>query len=606
MRKFIMPQNTSFGRNLIKQDKEPMKRTLCTLCYAALALAFCLPALAAEKAAPTKNLASPVLEVKHPASTEHRPTDTQYADQPGQVMYQVLLAEIAIQRGEPVLASNIYADLALRTRDPMVLERTVEVSGYARRFDLAMEIARLWLDVDPTSKRAQQALASVMILSNQLDELAPNLVRMLELDKESLAENLLGLNRMFVRNPDRMAVFRLIDKVCRPFFGLAEAHYAVALAAGSAKEYERALTGIRRALELRPDWEMAALLEAQILAQSSPAEAIRFLKNFVERNPKAQDIQLHLARALVNEKRYSEAKIHFDQLLQAYPDRPEVLYPVAILALQQNDRVLAEAQLKHLLTLNVPDKNLANYYLGQIAEDDKRNDEALAYYTQIESGEQFLPARVRSAHILVSQGKYDSARQLLATAPVASPEERIQLLIAEAALLREAKQVQTAFTLLDDALISQPEQPDLLYETALLAEKLEKTDVLESRLRKLIKLQPESAQAYNALGYSFAERNLNLGEARELIEKALKLLPDDAFILDSLGWVLYRQGDLPGALANLEQAYAKRDDPEVAAHMGEVLWALGRKEDAQRLLNSAHQKYPDNEALTAATKKFVP
>ena len=278
---------------------------------------------------------------------------------------------------------------------------------------------------------------------------------------------------------------------------------------------------------------------------------------------------------------------------------------MAILALQQNDLKLAEVQLKHLLNLDAANKNLAYYYLGQIAEEDKRDADALAYFAKVGSGEQFIPAQVRSAQILVRQDKFSEARQLLANAPAGTEEERVQLIISEGALLREAKQTEAAFALLDNALKKRPEQPDLLYETALLAEKLGKMDILESRLRKLIKLRPDSAQAYNALGYSFAERNIKLAEARELINHALKLLPDDPFILDSLGWVLYRQGDLQGALAYLEQAYAKRDDPEVAAHIGEVLWALGRKEEAQRFLQAAHQKHPDNESLTAATKKFA-
>ena len=230
----------------------------------------------------------------------------------------------------------------------------------------------------------------------------------------------------------------------------------------------------------------------------------------------------------------------------------------------------------------------------------------MAYFANVGSGEQFIPAQVRSAQILVRQGKLTEARQRLATAPAGTEEERIQLLISEGALLREAKQADVAFNLLDSALTKNPEQPDLLYETALLAEKLGKMDILESRLRKLIKLRPDSAQAYNALGYSFAERNIKLTEARELIDQALILQPDDPFILDSLGWVIYRQGDLPRALAYLEQAYAKRDDPEVAAHIGEVLWALGRKEDAKRFLKEAHQKNPDNESLSAAAKKFSP
>lgn len=583
-----------------------MKSNRFTLCFTALTVALSLSAAVAADKPGAKKPAAVAREAKRPAAPEPRPGDAQYADQPGQLVYQVLLAEIALKRGDPVLASKAYADLALRTRDPKVLERTVEVAGYARRFDLALQAARLWIEVEPESKRAQQLLVSVMVLSNQLDELAPTLVRMLEVDKAALPENLLGLNRMFARNPDRLGVFRLIETVCRPFFGVPEAHYSVAMAASSAGLRERGLAEIRRALQLRPDWEMAALLEAQLLLRETPAEALSFMQGFLERNPKARDIQLVLARALIGEKRYGEAKRHFDQLLQDYPDSPEVVYPAAMLALQQNDRDFAELQLKHLLTLNIPDKSLANYYLGQIAEEGKRSDEALAYYARVGPGEQYLPAQIRRARLLAGQGQLDAARRQLKETKAATPEERIQLLIAEAAMMRDARQPQQAFELLEQALVKEPEQPDLLYESALLAERLGRLEILEIRLRKLIELRPESAQAYNALGYSYADRNQRLPEARQLIEKALTLAPDDTFILDSLGWVLYRQGDLAGALGRLEQAYAQRDDPEIAAHLGEVLSVLGRKDDARRTLSEALKKYPGNETLIDAVNKFAP
>jgi tetratricopeptide (TPR) repeat protein len=378
------------------------------------------------------------------------------------------------------------------------------------------------------------------------------------------------------------------------------------MAASSAGMHERALGEIQRALELRPDWEMAAFLKAQLVMRESPSDAIKFLQEFVERNPKAREAQLQLARAFIAEKRYFEAKRQFDQLLEAYPDSPEVVYPVAILALQHNDRALAETQFRHFLTLNVPDKSAARFYLGQIAEEAKHGEEALEHYSQVTAGEHYLPAQLRSAFVLAGQGKLDLARKQLGEATVRTPEERIRLVIAEAGLLREANQIQAAFDLLDHALSGQPEQPDLLYETALLAEKLGRLDVLEGRLRKLIELHPDSAQAYNALGYSYADRNLRLPEARELIEKALQLAPEDTFILDSLGWVLYRQGDLSGALIHLERAFAQRDDPEIAAHLGEVLWSIGRKDDARRILLEAQQKTPANEALAEAVKKFAP
>ena len=584
-----------------------MKLIQRTLCFAALALTFGLPASAAERANAARKPHSPAVgEARHSSHPAVVKDDDRNEDMLGQVVFEVLLAEIALQRGDPVFASKAYADLALRTRDPQILERTIEVAGYARRPDLALETARLWAQVDPNSLKARQVLAGAMIMAGQLDGLAPNLIRVLEADPASLAQNLLGLSRLLARNPDHMAVFRLIEQVGRHFLDIPEAHYAVAVAASLAGEKTRALEEARWALDLRPDWERAAVLQGQLLSRENPEEAISFMREFLERYPEARELRLHLARVLVGEKRYDEARRQFGQLLEKNPDNPEVVYPVAILALRQNDLDFAETQLEHLLTLNVADKSYAYFFLGQIAEERKRKEAALSWYAQIDGGERYLAARIRSAHLLAGEGRLDEARKLLDTAKTSSTEERIQMLIAEAALLRGAKQTEAAYSLLDSALHQHPDQPDLLYETALLADKLGKIDVLESRLRRLIELRPESAQAYNALGYSFADRGMRLGEARDLIEKALALSPDEAFILDSMGWVLYRQSDLSGALAYLEKAYAKRDDPEIAAHLGEVLWALGRQDEAKRVWLEAKNKNPDSEPLAETIKKFLP
>lgn len=581
-----------------------MKYIRSTLLLAVATALFGQQALAADDAAAARK--RPVAkEAKRPAIANPKSASEQLIDQEGQAIFQVLVAEMALQRGDTGLATKAYSDLSLRTRDPRVLERTVEIAGYARRFDIALEAAKLWLDVEPNSVRAQQMLTSMLILSNRMDELAPTLIRMLEADKDALGANLLGLNRMFARNEDRIAVFNLIEKVCRPFFGVPEAHYAVALAANAANMQERAQAEINRALELRPDWEMAALLQAQIAARTSTAQAVTYLQAFVERNPMSRDVKLQLARALVGEKRYEEARQLFNQMLKGFPDNPDVVYPVALLALQQNDLAVAETQFNHLLTLDIPDKSIAYYYLAQIAEEKGKTDQALELYAKVVSGEQMIQARVRGAQILAGQGKFEEARKLLHEANTGSEEQANQLAIAEAALLRKANQPQAAFDLLDGQLAKQPDNPELLYETALLAERLEQLEIMERRLRRLIELQPDSAQAYNALGYSFADRGIRLAEARELIDKALAITPNDTFILDSLGWVLYRQGDLTGALAALERAYGMRDDPEIAAHLGEVLWVVGRKDDAQKLLRAAQKKHPDNEPLAEAVKKFA-
>ncbi|QKS30112.1 MAG: tetratricopeptide repeat protein [Candidatus Accumulibacter similis] len=583
-----------------------MKAITPSVLCAALALSGSIPALAAEEAAIARQAAASVRQTRKAPPSAPQPDEKDYSGLSGQVVYQALLAEVALQRGKSEFASDAYADLARRTRDPAIIARAVEVAGQARRVELVLALARLWIEVEPGSQRAQQVLVGVQIMSNRLDGLAPQLISMLQKDPAALPANLVALNRMFARSPDRQAVLALVSEVCAPFFGLAEAHYAVAIAASTAGQQARALTEARQALELRSDWEAAALLEAQILAQQSPAAAITALQGFLARHPKSPDAQLQLARLLVGEKRYSEARRHFDQLLLSHPNNPDVVFPVALLALQENDVALAEKQLKHLLTLDLQNRSAPYYYLGQIAEDGQRPDEALAYYGQVGPGEQYLPAQLRSAGIVARSGKLDEARSLLQQAATSRPELRVQLVIAEAALLREAKHTEAALAVLERELQRQPQQPELLYESALLSERLGRMEVVETRLRKLIELQPDSAQAYNALGYSYADRNIRLAEARQLIEKALQLAPNDGYILDSMGWVLYRQGDLEGALTYLQRALAQRQDAEIAAHLGEVLWTLGRKHEAQRIMLEAQKKDPTHEALNEAIRKFSP
>lgn len=522
----------------------------------------------------------------------------------GQIVYQVLLAEIALQRGGNELASNIYSSLAMRTRDPKVFERAIQAATYARRFDLALEVAHLWLQVEPSSLRAEQLLTGILVATNRFDELAPHFIRILELDKGALSLNLLGLNRVVARNSDRAANFRLIDQVCAPFANVPEARYAVAVAANLAGERARALSEVRQALVLRPEWDAAILLEAQLLMRESVPKALTVLRGFLARNPNAADVELYLARVLINEKQFAEAKQHFEHLLQGYSSNAEIVYSAAVLALQQNDLIFAEKQFKQLLTLDFADKNPVYFYLGQIADDGQRIDEAINYYAQVKAGEYYFPAQVRSAQLLAGQGKLVEALRQIHVLQAQNPQKSVQLTIVEAQLMRDAKQPQAAFDLLVQALKQQPGQADLLYESALLAERLGHTEVLESHLRKLIEIKPDYAQAYNALGYSLADRNLHLPEARQLIEKAIQLAPNDPFIRDSLGWVLYRQGDLSGALMQLERAYAQRPDPEIAVHLGEVLWALGRRDDAQSTLRDAQQKYPANDVLADAIKRF--
>jgi tetratricopeptide (TPR) repeat protein len=260
--------------------------------------------------------------------------------------------------------------------------------------------------------------------------------------------------------------------------------------------------------------------------------------------------------------------------------------------------------MKRLLGLGYRDVNGVRYVLGQIAEEQKQWPQAVQWYDGISDGEHLLPARMRTANAIAKQGKLDEARAFLKRVAADNPEDEAQLTVTEAQLLREAHRNQDAFQLLGEALRKEPDQPELLYDYALTAEKLERFDVLESNLKKLIQVRPDHAHAYNALGYSWAERNMRLPEAKKLIEKALELSPDDAFIIDSLGWVLYREGDLKGAAEQLRRAYSGRPDADIGAHLGEVLWVMGEREEADRVWQESLKSSPDNETLQKTIKRL--
>jgi tetratricopeptide (TPR) repeat protein len=519
------------------------------------------------------------------------------------ILYELLLGEIALQRDSPGLAAQTYAELAKSTKDPRIARRAVEVANFAHTPQYALEAARVWLEADPASLQALQTLAGLLVGARKVDEAEPYLARLLASDGVAASNGFLQLARLLASNPDKQANLRVVRDLAAKYPELPQAQLALAQAALAADDEAQALGATRRAAQLQPDWEAAAIFEAQILQRKSPAQAGKVLAAFLDKYPKAREARLSYARLLVSERKLPEARAEFEKLLAAYPNNGDVIYAVALLAAQLKDYPTAQANLKRLLELGSRDPDGVRFMLGQIAEEQKDWQGASDWYLSVPRGNQYLPSRLRAAGVMAKQGKLAEAREFLRSVD-AGGEQRVQLLIAEAQLLREANQNREAFELLDKALAAQPEQPDLLYDQALTAEKLERFEVLEGSLRKLIQLKPDHAHAYNALGYSYADRNLRLPEARKLIEHALQLAPEDYYIIDSMGWVLYRMGDLKGAAEQLRRAYLGRPDGEIAAHLGEVLWAMGERGEAERVWQDALKSHPDNEILQKTLKRF--
>jgi len=542
------------------------------------------------------------------AATTAGPAEAAYPAQEltPQILYQLMLAEVAGARGQVSLAAQSYLDLARRTRDARIARRAAELAVFARQADLVTEASRLWLDLEPGSERAQQLTAGAMTSAARIDELQAQLAKALASQGERVGGALLGLNRGLGRIPDKVLIRRLVNQLTEPYLDHPEAHFARANAAYVAGDPAGASAAIDGALALRPDWEQAVILRAQLQQEQSPGAGVGVLRDYLAVHPEAREPRLTLARLLVAGRQFGPAREQFEILLQRSPDDRDVVHAVALLAMQQGDWAVAEKQFKRLLELGHPEPDTLRMYLGQIADQAKRPDDAIAWYKAVGPGGQYVMAQGRIAQLLAAGGRMAEARQHLQAAARETPAERAQYALLESQLLRDGNRNQDAFDVLDAALRAEPENPELLYESALMAERIGRIEVMEGRLRKLIALKPDHAHAYNALGYSLADRKQRLDEAEALVRKGLALTPEDPFIIDSLGWVLYRRGELAGALEQLQKAFGLRADPEIAAHLGEVLWVLGRRDEAARVWKDAAKANPDNPVLADVIKKFKP
>ncbi len=520
------------------------------------------------------------------------------------ILFKLLLAEISLQRGQNNVAVQSYLELTRETKDPRIAQRATEIAWSSRFVGAAIETAGIWLAADPGSQQARQVLAALLVSQARLADAQPHLEKSLAADKESVAQNFLQLNTLLARHPDKAAVLELTQNLARPYAAVPEAHFSVAQAAWNAGQAPVALASIREALKLRPGWEQAALFQGQILARSSSAEALAYYQGYLKSHPRAMDVRLNFARLLVADKQYAEARTEFRSLLQEFPNNPDVTLAVGLLSLQLNDYDAAEAQLLRALETNHKDPDAVRFYLGQTNEERKRPEEALRWYGSIDGGDQYVPARARYAGILAKQGKLSDARKYLQDS-ARNPQQIVQFIQAEAQLLRDAADYPAAFEVLGKAVEKNPNSPELLYDHAMAAEKVDRIDVLEANLRKVIQFKPDYAHAYNALGYTLADRNTRLQEAYTLIEQALKLAPEDPFIMDSMGWVLYRMGQNDASITFLKRAFELRPDAEIAAHLGEVLWAAGQREEARKIWSGALKEHPANELLLATVKKFA-
>ncbi len=519
-------------------------------------------------------------------------------------------------------------DLAIRTRDPRVARRAAEIAFQARQTNEAKEALLIWLELEPESQVARQALGALLGTQGPLDKVFETMSQWLKVGSAEIKYGKVLFAQMpylLARYPDRQKIAMAVAEFSLPYQHLAEAQFAVGVTAMLAGNREAATAGLNNALKIRPDFSRAAIAMAQLirgggengLADGAPdadGAAANFFAGYLRTYPGATDVRIAHARLLVGMRALLEAREGFRRAAKEIPTDPELAYAIGLISLQIEDWAEAENQFVRTLDLQPRDKNPVYFNLAAVAEGKKDADSALNWYRQIVGGDYFVGAQLKIANLLVKRDGFEAGRRFIKAVQKAhevdgdSSETGTQLVLAEVQFLREsggAKAFAEAYQVLTAALEKKPESTELRYDRAMLAEKLNRLDAMEEDIRTVIKIKPDHAHAYNALGYTLVERGIRLDEAYQLIQKALSIAPGDPFIQDSLGWAQFKLGRQDDALVTLERAYAVRRDPEIAAHLGEVMWRLGKRNEAILLLQNALKEFPGNAGLTAVMERLA-
>jgi tetratricopeptide (TPR) repeat protein len=533
-----------------------------------------------------------------------------------ELFYEVLLGELNARGSETAAAFSLMLDAARKTNDPALYQRAVEIAYQSRAGDAALQAARAWKQAHPDSRDANRALLQVLLALNRVQETAEPLrteIALAPAPERNSAIN--AIPRLYARASDKKAAAAIIeqglaDQLQQPATG-PSAWTAIGRARLAAGDTNGAVEAARRGQALGPTSQAPALLALELMDPKVPA-AEPIVRKYLEGKP-LPEMRMAYARALLDSQRYAEAQQQLQVVTREKPELPEPWLMQGTLQAQDNQLGPAEEALKRYVELaqqsrrgEERSRGLAQAYLAlaQIAE--KRRDfaGANAWLDRIENSQDLIAAQNRRASILARQGKLDEARKLLRAIPERTPTDARAKLTAEVSLLRDNKQYKAAYDLLAQAVAKDPKDADLLYDQAMLAEKMDNLPEMERLLRRVIAAKPDYHHAYNALGYSLADRGIRLPEAKQLIQKALDLSPGDPFISDSLAWVEFRMGNKAEALRILETAYKARPDAEIAAHMGEVLWSMGQRDKAQSIWKEGLLLNPENDTLQETLKRL--
>lgn len=523
----------------------------------------------------------------------------------GTLLYSILASEIAAQRGDTASAAKTYLYLAQETKDPRMAQRASELGAIAGLPQLAREASQYWLQLDPSSRSAQEQSLLLQLRTGRMADSITQIEALLNTSTEAQKKSLFNLLALTMpQQTDKAGALAYMKQLAERYRNLPEAQFALITSAGETGDQQSLDRAFDRLAKTAPDWDLPVAWQVEKLRHNNLDGAITFLKRELDRRPNADyELQAAYPKLLVTAKRYDDARTAFIELLKRYPNQAELLYAAGLLSYQEKDLDAAHKYLKAALDANHPDSDFIRYSLGQIAAEQKQPDQARYWYAQVRPGNQYLPAQAQLALLEAKDGDLEQALQRIDKLPK-NNKERVEAAALQARLAMDYKRNDLAKSILNKALVKFPRSPELLYQRAMLNDELGNYKQSESDLRQYLKLRPDDATGLNALGYTLTIRSTRYGEAQRYIEKALRSEPKNGVILDSMGWVLYKQGRTLQALPYLQQAWEAVEDPEVAAHLGEVLFELGRREEGRAVMLKGYEIDQDSKPLLETMHRY--
>lgn len=513
------------------------------------------------------------------------------------VMFMLLAAEIAGQREQYDVALEGYMEAAKRVNDPRFAERAAVIAMYMKDSKKTEEAVSLWLKHDTKNMTARKIAALSALRSGDKKAALEHLSALLKAEPTDFENNLLELAGALQKEGKLDTVYDTLTDLAQQHPNEAVIYFVQSLLALQVKNGALAEQQLQKALHIRPDWDKALILQAQIAMLSGDMnKAKAAIKNAIAKYPNNDKLKKLLAQVLIKAESYKEAGEIYQQLITANPKDNESKFTLGLVYLQLDQDAQAEEIFNQLL--EQPDwQYQASFYLGKLAEKRKDINKALVWFDKVTEGDFAFDAAIEAVSLLAKDHQFDAANARLSTLPNRFPKQKLRILLIQAETYSQQKQYQKAFDVLTTALAEQPEQQELLYTRALIAEHLNKKDVLEKDLKQILAKDPDNVEALNALGYSLLSDPKRYADAETYLQKAIKLRPDEAVIIDSYGWLQFKLGRTQAALEYLQRAYAKQQENEIAAHIAEVLWTLGRKEEAKKLFDKVIKDAPEDEYL---------